>query len=127
MFYTGKHFLCSEKERLKNRKEADYLTSSCHVREKLLVGYKTGGNLKYLREQFFPTYHCDMFELIREIISEVKVNTLFFSSSECFKVPFPYSNFDDAILMKVSIVKGGGSTRAMLNLVNVKKHKVSLI
>ena len=62
-----------------------------------------------------------MFELIREIISVVKVNTLFFSSSECFKVPFPYSNFDDAILMKVSIDKGGGSTRAMLNLINVRK------
>ena len=85
------------------------------------MGYKTRGNLKYLREQCFPTYHCDIFELIREIISEVTINKLLISSTKCFKVLFPYSNLDDAILMKASIDKGGGSTRAMRNLVNVRK------
>ena len=120
--------LCSEKERRNNRNEAEYLTSSCHGMEKILVGYKTRGNLKYLREKLFQTHHCDMFEIIREIMSELTINKLFLSSSECFKVSFPLSNFDDAIHMTVSIGKGGDSTRSMLNLINIKKnHKVSFI
>ena len=89
--------------------------------EKLLVGYKTRGNLKYLREKLFQTHHCDMFEIIREIMSELTINKLFLSSSECSKVSFPLSNFDDAIHMTVSIVKGGDSTRSMLNPINIKK------
>ena len=39
----------------------------------------------------------------------------------CFKVPFLLLNFDGAILMKVSIDKGGGSVKSMLNIVNVSK------
>ena len=60
------------------------------------------------------------FELIREIIYEVTNIKLLFSSSEYFKVPFSLSNFYDAIFTKVSMDKSGGSTRTMLNLVNVK-------
>ena len=113
--------LYSEKERRNNRNEAEYLTSSCHGMEKILVGYKTRGNLKYLREKLFQTHHCDMFEIIREIMSQLTFNKLFLSPSECFKVSFSLSNFDDAIHLTVSIGKGGGSTRLMINPINVRK------